>query len=72
MQKISIIIKSWLPYEIVEDSQSNLTKGSVHTKDLRQCGKHVMLIHVRISTLSKAYSHYTKNQLLNNNEVGYY
>jgi hypothetical protein len=47
MQKISIIIKSWLPYEIVEDSQSNLTKGSVHTKDLRQYGEHVMLIHVR-------------------------
>jgi len=36
-----------LPYEIVEDSQSNLTKGSVHTKDLRQYGEHVMLIHVR-------------------------
>jgi hypothetical protein len=28
-----------------------------------------MVIHPRISALSKAYSHYTKNQLVNNNEV---
>ncbi|HET7285171.1 MAG TPA: hypothetical protein VFI70_10840 [Nitrososphaeraceae archaeon] len=28
-----------------------------------------MLIHPRISTLSKAYSHYTNSQLVNNNEV---
>lgn len=52
---------------------SNLTKGSVDTvlKELTQTqyGEHVMLIHSRISTLSKAYSHYTKNQLVNNNEV---
>jgi hypothetical protein len=28
-----------------------------------------MIIHPRVSTLSKAYSRYTKNQLVNNNEV---
>jgi hypothetical protein len=28
-----------------------------------------MIIHPRVSTLSKAYSCYTKNQLVNNNEV---
>ena len=28
-----------------------------------------MVIHPRVSTLSKVYSHYTKNQLANNNEV---
>jgi hypothetical protein len=50
-----------------------LTKGSVHTilKELTQTqyGEHIMLIHPRIFTLSKAYSHYTKNQIVNNNEV---
>jgi hypothetical protein len=28
-----------------------------------------MIIHPRVSTLSKAYSRYTKNELVNNNEV---
>ena len=50
-----------------------MTKGSVHTivKELNQTqyGEHVMVIHPRVSTLSKAYSHYTKNQLVNNNEI---
>jgi hypothetical protein len=50
-----------------------LTKGSVHTvlKELEktQYGEHVMIIHPRVSTLGKAYSRYTKNQLVNNNEV---
>ena len=59
--------------EYVTRIESNLTKGSVHTilKELTQTqyGEHVMLIHPRISTLSKAYSHYTKNQLVSNNEV---
>ena len=50
-----------------------MTKGSVHTilKELEetQYGEHIMIIHPRVSTLSKAYSRYTKNQLVNNNEV---
>jgi hypothetical protein len=50
-----------------------LTKGSVRTvlKELEgtQYGEHIMIIHPRVSTLSKAYSRYTKNQLVNNNEV---
>src|SRR5919205_1929707 len=74
MQKISIIIKKFSCHmEYVTRIESNLTKGSVHTilKELTQTqyGEHVMLIHPRISTLSKAYSHYTKNQLVSNNEV---
>jgi hypothetical protein len=48
-------------------------KGPVHTivKELNQTeyGEHVMVIHPRVSALSKAYSHYTKNQLVNNNEI---
>jgi hypothetical protein len=62
-----------LPNEYVTRIESNLTKGSVHTilKELHQTqyGEHVMVIHPRVSTLSKVYSHYTKYQLANNNEV---
>jgi hypothetical protein len=50
-----------------------LIKGSVDTilKELHQTeyGEHVIVIHPRIATLSKAYSHYTKTQFVNNNEI---
>lgn len=51
----------------------NLTKGSADTilKELHKTeyGEHVIVIHPHIATLSKAYSHYAKTQLVNNNET---
>jgi len=61
-----------LPYGLFW-GRINLIKGSADTilKELHKTGygEHVIVIHPHISTLSKAYSHYAKTQLVNNNET---